>query len=461
MKKRANGEGTIYSTIQRNKRTKFLDVECDICKNCAQKCNREKFERCDKCVNCTDCLKYCDRYYCYKTTKAQVTVNSKRKSAGTGKNTREVKEKKEEKTKQLNINTLLKNGELTLSEAMKQNEDDKLKYGKIKENSYNRNLDTIEMIKNYNIANLKINEITMEDLEEFFSILVKINTSQSCLEKAYDEIKQVCKNDEIFNNLKRNTFVSLVDKKDVVAFSIEEEKQLIEYVNNNENKLVNEIKSNIDAKTIKNLIKFNLAFGTRIGEACCLDKNIDIDLINYIIKVNKTITKNLQRKSEVGKTTKTGRKTKQRNEKDERIVPFGIIFDEEEVKGIIEEQMQNSVNNLLFAQKDGKLIGHSSFNNIFKRICRDSGINKDCNVHMMKHTAVTRMIENGIDIYVISALVGTTVEVLRKTYAHILDDFIQKEIKKSIEKRKENNLTLEDNSTKSNCKIIPFKKFAY
>lgn len=460
MKKRANGEGTIYSTIQRNRRTKFLDVECDICKNCTSKCNRANFERCDKCKNCADCLKYCDRYYCYKTTKAQVTVNNQRKSAGTGKNAREVKEKKEVKSKQLNINTLMKNGELTLSEAMRQNEEDKLKYGKIKENSYNRNLDTITMIENYNIANLKINELTLETLEEFFSTLVKINTSQSCLEKVYDEIKQVCKNNEIFDTLKRNTFVSEIDKKDVVAFSIEEEKKLIEYINNNENKLVNDRKSSIDPRTIKNLIKFCLAFGTRIGESCCLKINTDIDMNNYTIKVNKTVTKNLDRKAEIGKTTKTGKKTKQRNEKDERIIPFGIIFDEEEVKEIIEEQIQNSVNDLLFSQKDGKLIEHSSFNALFKRICRQSGITKECNVHMMKHTAVTRMIENGIDIYVISALVGTTVEVLRKTYAHILDDFIQKEIKKSIMKRQENNLTLNEDTAITNCKIIPFSKIA-
>ena len=53
----------------------------------------------------------------------------------------------------------------------------------------------------------------------------------------------------------------------------------------------------------------------------------------------------------------------------------------------------------------------------------------------MKHTCVTRMIENDIRIDVISKIVGTSVEVLRKTYAHILDDFIENEIEKSIKTR--------------------------
>ncbi len=109
MKKRANGEGTIYTTIQKNKRKIFLDKVCRICANCTYKCDRINFERCDKCKSCTECLKYCDRYYCYKTTKAQVTVDNKRKSAGTGKNSREVKEKKEEKEEELNIKKLIKN----------------------------------------------------------------------------------------------------------------------------------------------------------------------------------------------------------------------------------------------------------------------------------------------------------------------------------------------------------------
>ena len=104
--------------------------------------------------------------------------------------------------------------------------------------------------------------------------------------------------------------------------------------------------------------------------------------------------------------------------------------------------LSNNSNNLLFCTKNGSLINHSSFNAIFKRICRQAGIKLNlqdgCNTHMMKHTAVTRMIENGIRIEVISVIVGTSVEVLRKTYAHILDDFIEQEIEKSIKNRNSN-----------------------
>ena len=46
--------------------------------------------------------------------------------------------------------------------------------------------------------------------------------------------------------------------------------------NENENNLVSK-KSKISSKTVKNLIKFNLATAMRIGEICSLNKDIDID----------------------------------------------------------------------------------------------------------------------------------------------------------------------------------------
>ena len=189
----------------------------------------------------------------------------------------------------------------------------------------------------------------------------------------------------------------------------------------------------------------------RIGEICALDKDKSIDKNKQKVIVETTLTKNIDNNVIIGKGTKTERKKKQSGKKDIRYIPFNILFNEQEVLSIIEEQyeisnkIKNNTNNLLFCQSDGKFISHTSFNGIFKRICREAGVKLDlisgCNTHMTKHTAVTRMVENGIRIEVISAIVGTSVEVLRKTYAHILDDFIEQEIEKSIQVRS-NNLSL-------------------
>lgn len=240
-------------------------------------------------------------------------------------------------------------------------------------------------------------------------------------------------------------FICNVEPEEVIAFTEEEEEKLLNYINNNEDKLVSSNKSKIDAKTVKNIIKFGLATGMRIGEICSLnkDESINKDLKKVIVKT--TLTKDLDNKIIIGKNTKTGRKKRQSRKKDIRYIPFGVLFNESEFIKILDEQykvassISNNSSNLLFCTQNGNFISHSSFNAIFKRICRQAGIKLElidgCNTHMMKHTAVTRMIENGIRIEVISVIVGTSVEVLRKTYAHILDDFIESEIEKSIKNR--------------------------
>ena len=90
-----NGEGSIYDTIEKHKRKKFLKEECSICKNCKNKCNRSAFEKCEKCENCKEeCLKYCDRFYCYKKSYAQITINGKQTTVGNANKKREAVEKR-------------------------------------------------------------------------------------------------------------------------------------------------------------------------------------------------------------------------------------------------------------------------------------------------------------------------------------------------------------------------------
>ena len=61
MGRRAKGEGSLYKTIQKQKRPKFAsNGECAICKNCTDRTacnNRQGYEKCDKCKNCKEeCL---------------------------------------------------------------------------------------------------------------------------------------------------------------------------------------------------------------------------------------------------------------------------------------------------------------------------------------------------------------------------------------------------------------------
>lgn len=440
MGRNANNEGTIYNTIQKNKK-KFDNTKmCKICSECTDrsKCNnRISYDKCDKCKNCTEeCLKYCDRFYCYDKNFAQATIDKVQRTVANAKTKKEVAIKKNEKTAILNCKTLFKNGELSLIESMEYIESKKLKEHKICDNTYLRNNNTIKSISNYPASSDKLKELSEEDIKELIIFFRDNYYSQSQLDKIYDEINSVFD----FSDLKRNSIIALKDKKKVQAFTLEEETLLLDYIDNNENQLICDSKAKVSNRTAKNLIKFLLAFGARIGEACSIDIN-NVNFNNFKITIERTITRDKSGKNVLGTHTKTGNKLKKYNKDDTRNISFNILFDDDYVVNFLEEQYEestnnaNNVNNLLFCRKDGSLIDHSSFNSMFKRICKEAGIVKECNNHMTKHTAVTRLIENGVDIYAISKIVGTSVEVLQKTYAHILDDFVDREIQKSLEKR--------------------------
>lgn len=471
MKRRANGEGSVYETVKKNKRKVFLEKECAICSHCTDRkaCNgRIGWEKCDKCKQCTvECLKYCDRFYCYKTIATQVSVNGVQRSSGTSKNKREAIKIKEETSRKLNRRENMQFGNFSLVETMKYNEDQKLKFKLIGENAYNRNLNTISSIEKHYLSTKNMCELAQNDIKTILAYFVETGASQSQLEKVYDEIKGACKMCDIeylFKGIARNTFVSEKEKREVICFSASEKNLLFNYINSKP--LVCENKSNIDNDTIKNIIKFAFYSGMRIGEICCLNFDTDIDMNNKRIIVSKTLTQNVNKETIVGFQTKTGRKNKKSGKSNTRYVPFDILTSEISFLNMLNEQLaiakanQNNTRHLLFCSKDGNFIPRTSINSIFKRICREVGIKPEltegCHIHMTKHTAVTEMIEASINIYAISAIVGTSVNVLQETYAHVLDSFIDNERKKMAAKRME-NLT-SNYETEGNCKIIPFKK---
>ena len=182
MGRRANGEGTVYKTIQKVKRKKILEKECNICANCTDRSlcnNRVGYDKCDKCKNCkTECLKYCDRFYCQELWVGQATVNGKTKTLSTGSKQRDVSEKKQE------IQTNFKNGfvveknNMSISDLCRDEIETRHAKGKTKETSHKRLLETLKRIEKADFA-----FIPLQQLE-------KNNSLVPCIKKFFSAIKK-------------------------------------------------------------------------------------------------------------------------------------------------------------------------------------------------------------------------------------------------------------------------------
>lgn len=441
--KRANGEGTIYKTIQKIKRKNKLEKECKTCINCTSRdiCNnRTNCKLCPKCQNCKD-FSSCDIYYCYEKWVAQSSINGKITTLASGKKQKDATSKKIEKENKIRNGSYVNKNNITLPEILENVEKTKLNAKIIEPTTYARNLSTIKHIKNSDIAEIPIQQLTTQDIQSFLNS--KTSKSQSVIDKIIQELnigfKEAEKEKIITENPMKNILLPFSEKnrKEVIAFEVEEEKILINYITHK--KLIVDSKCSYDEETLRNIFLIALITGARIGELGAIDYTKDIDFNKRIIIIDNSLTKDENYKVVLGTRTKTGKKKNRKGQKDKREIPFEIFkkgYIEKILKNQIEVAKSNANNreNLLFCKKTGNYLVPSEINNIFKRICREAKIKLDiptgCNEHMCRHTATTRMIEADINPMLIAEILGhSSTRELERTYGHILKRFRNTELK--------------------------------
>ena len=157
------------------------------------------------------------------------------------------------------------------------------------------------------------------------------------------------------------------------------------------------------------MLLLSLYTGMRIGEVLALTTyDFDFNEKDGTIFVNKTLTQNTDRKTIVGKVTKT--------KKGKRNLHLDKVSKEIAQKAI--KEMNPNSRNLLFFRKDGRIYYPSQVNSAFKRICKNAGIKvimtkhkkvsktkgvhyvnektSEAHTHMLRHTFATRCIEVGM-----------------------------------------------------------------
>ena len=445
--RRANGEGSIYNTIQKIKRPEKLDYECDICKNCTDRTecnNRTGTKKCQKCTECTSCLTYCDRFYCYQRYQAQISIDKKQTTVANESKKKAAVDKKLETEAKIQTKTYVKKNGITIIEVSKRVRNNKFEAGKIGKNTKSKDQYHYKHLEEWDDFKKPVQQITYQNINKFLNSIRYLSQSEiSHIVNKLNEAFMECVLDKIIaypdNPMLRITIpTSLQTKKKVEAFEVDEQRKLMHYIRTKP--LIKSSRCNYDERTLRNLFICLLLSAARIGELGALDytKHIDFSAGGFII--NRTLTQE-DGKILMGEHTKTGQRKVSKGQLDERFVPFDI-FDEKLLTDTVKDQIQNSRSNfnnkehLLFCQKDGSYIDYRCLNNIFKRICREAGVKLElpngCHVHMCRHTGATRMIEAGMDLLVIASILGHVDDrQIKETYGHILARYRNRQLKNS------------------------------
>lgn len=308
---------------------------------------------------------------------------------------------------------------------IKQKHDD----GLVSDRTYTRDLATLELIKKCcsNFVNKPMQKITVENIQE--SKKEMRNYSNSTIDKMWILINKTFKiafsrrlisfNIMLDESLAKP--ISSKEDKKIEALTVEEEKKLIDVLNNQERN-----------HKYRDIILLQLYTGMRIGEVLALSKDC-IDLDNNTITVYRTLTRDTKDNIVIGKHTKTFVRTAN-VDKGRRTFPMTQQVRNLIIK-ILNSKNKNIYNLIFWDYQTSTFISYNELNAWLRRINEKYHICSDnLHTHRLRHTFVTRCIEKGISLSVIQEIVGhvQSSSITLDTYTSISNDFIEQELKKLI-----------------------------
>ena len=332
-----------------------------------------------------------------------------------GKTQKEVVNKLNEVKYQMNNDIYVEKNGIKLVKIIEEIREEKLASNTISGGQYARLKWTINKIKNSKLGEMKIQDVTKNDIQEFLNSIKDL--SDSYIKKLYEQFVQAYRRAEIKKYITYNQMYEVIKPKSdkqtkvVEALDINVQKAFTEYLN----------KASIEDEPYKNIFLIQMYMGLRIGEVLALgSKNIDLE--NKLLYVKRTLTNDKEFAIILGNKTKTysGNRTLP-------IPDFLVPIFEEQLK-----YANGNLHNLIFTTNDN-YIRTSAINKELKRIFDEElkTSSKNISTHCLRHTYGTRCIEAGMTAVVLQRLMGhKDVTVTLNTYTSVFNKFKEDELEK-------------------------------
>lgn len=267
----------------------------------------------------------------------------------------------------------------------------------LKPTSYDRAMLTIEKHINPYIGHYRVTQLTPAIIQlELIDILRNKGLSLSTVRKAYVYLNACLTYAVDAQGLPQNPCrLVKLRQKDFPAKKNRflSEKEMTEFI-----KAANSLDNSGKPRySLRKLLILDIYTGLRVGELAAL-KWSDVDFEHKMLNVSKNVvsTYNFGR-NEGQKQRIVQDSTKSRN----RVVPLN-----KSALALLKEMYDSS------ADKSGYILGGktpvsvNSLINTYKRVCKRAGIENCCGIHTLRHTFASLLFLKGVDIKVISDILG-------------------------------------------------------
>lgn len=277
------------------------------------------------------------------------------------------------------------------------------------EQGYDRNLQTIAIIKRSAIGRMPIAHVNDTHLEDFLQSITRY--SNTVIRKIYSMLRVAFRLAYDKRVVKRNY---LADRALKCPKSIKPDKKVRGLTEEEQKKYVAALKAHkvpYGRNTYKLQLFIELYSGIRMGEINALEP-MHINLKKGFCRAENTVSRGRNGRSFIKKGTKTGA-----GERDVPISkPLRPILEQ-----ALKEMRDNPEGTIFYDHNKGDIITTSQVNSFHQRICEKAGI-KVCGQHALRHTFATRCIEAGVPAIVLKKWLGhTNIHITLDTYADVFD----------------------------------------
>lgn len=327
----------------------------------------------------------------------------------------------------INQGTYIATNKDTFISILEKYVEQKHKDGITSDRSYGRELLTLTQIKKTcsNFINKPIQKISVEDIEKSKDNMREY--ANSVIDKIWLCINKTF---QIAYSRRKIQYNIMLDETLTKPISKKENKKIEALSKEEENKLINILNNEEQNHKYRDIILLQLYTGMRIGEVLALSTDC-IDLQNNSLTVHRTLTQDENYKVKMGEHTKTYKK-RTGIDNGKRTFPMN-----NNTRNIILKILKNktvNINGLLFwNNKKNTYITPSEVNSYLHRINKKYNIcSTSLHSHRLRHTFITRCVENGLFPKVIQNLVGHVEgsTITNNVYTSISYDFMQEELKK-------------------------------
>ena len=279
----------------------------------------------------------------------------------------------------------------------------------VKATTYDRLLVSLEMMKRYPIADVPIEELEDDDIQNYLNRLVDEGYARSTVKKQFYLIREFLDRAVLKGRIARPIYngvklpsESIVKKrkKEVIAYTKSEQAAL------------REVLTSVNDPAYKAVL-IMMETGMRIGETLALGWD-DVDFSRRALKISKTVVRITDTKRSY---IQIGAKSYSSN----RSIPLSRnAFDI--LKAMKEE---DEYNELVFHGKHGKMMSYETLRWRTQKACKQAGVNY-YGQHVFRHTFATNCYERGCDVKRLSKLLGhQNVTITYNIYIHLFGDGLE------------------------------------